>query len=84
MIHELLAVYAHTAWAGWMKYMFSKSQLNPDGSVRIPAEFVQRWTRQMNTSYKELPESEKLSDRDEADKIMKVVTENRWFVKESK
>jgi len=84
MMRELLAAYAHTAWAGWMKYMFSKSQLNLDGSVRIPAELVQRWTRQMNTPYEELPESEKLSDRDEADKIMKVVTENRWFVKERK
>lgn len=68
-----LAAYAHEAWAGWMRYLFSKSTLNLDGSVTIPREFAERWLRQMTTPYDELPENEKQSDRDEAEKIQEIV-----------
>jgi hypothetical protein len=70
MLRELLATYAHQAWSGWMQYMFGKSELQPDGSLIIPADLVQRWKRQMNTLYTDLPESEKKSDREEADKML--------------
>lgn len=68
-LREELADYAHDAWSGWMKYLFSKSTFNPDGSVTIPKESVDRWTMQMNTKYDDLPEDMKRSDRDEADVI---------------
>lgn len=80
-IREELAAYAHKAWAGWMKYLFSKcdatmpnilSALNSK-SLIIPAEFVERWVRQMNTPYSELPEDEKESDRKEAEKMMAIM-----------
>ena len=67
---EQFAEYAHDAWAGWMSYLFSKSTKNEDGTVTIPAWAVERWTRQMNTQYWDLPEEEKNSDREEADKII--------------
>jgi hypothetical protein len=70
---DALSNYAHDAWSGWMKYMFSKSTKNEDGSVTIPSSLVDRWTRQMNTSYWELPETEKESDRDEARKMLEIV-----------
>lgn len=70
---ELLAAYAHNAWAGWMRYLFSKSISNADGSVTIPPELVQRWQRQMNTAYADLPDEERESDRQEADKILSIV-----------
>ena len=41
---EQLADYAHDAWSGWMKYMFSKCTKNLDGSMTIPANSVERWT----------------------------------------
>ena len=75
---EKLAEYAHDAWSGWMRYMFEKCE-----KIEIPRfhEFtvipewaVERWTRQMNTSYKDLPEEEKKSDREEAMKIFEVIT----------
>ncbi len=78
VIKERLARYAHSAWKGWMKYMFSKSNLHPDGSVTIPAEYVQRWQRQMHTAYSDLPAEEQKSDQAEADRIMEIVTGN-WF-----
>lgn len=68
---ERLAAYAHDAWAGWMRYMFSKC-VDHDGESVIPQWAVERWTRQMMTAYQDLPEGEKESDRAEADKILAI------------
>lgn len=70
---EALAAYAHEAWSGWMKYLFEHSEIYTDGSVGIPVDLVRRWYRQMNTPYAALPESEKESDRAEADKMLAIV-----------
>ena len=70
---EALADYAHAAWSGWMKYQFSKAELQPDGTWTMPAWAVERWQRQMNTPYAELPEEEKASDRKEADEMLAIV-----------
>jgi len=70
--NEQLAAYAHEAWAGWMRYLFSLCTHNKDGSVTIPKEQVERWIRQMGTAYEGLPEDEKQSDRVEALKIMRI------------
>ena len=69
---DALADYAHEAWSGWMKYLFSKSTLNEDGSVTIPKELVDRWTRQMNTNYYRLSEQEQESDKVEARKMLEI------------
>jgi len=70
---EALADYAHAAWSGWMKYQFSKAEIQPDGTWIMPAWAVERWQRQMNTPYTELPEEEKASDRKEADEMLAIV-----------
>jgi len=70
---ELLADYAHEAWAGWMRYVFGICKLNGDESATIPRWAVERWTRQMETPYEMLSEKEKDSDRKEADKILKII-----------
>lgn len=72
-VRENLASYAHEAWCGWMIYMFSKCVRKNDGTMSIPKWAVDRWVRQSNTKYLELPESEKKSDREEAEKIFKVI-----------
>lgn len=69
-LRELLAEYAHTAWAGWMAYLFSKCVKLPDGGYYMPAWAAQRWERQVATAYSELPEGERASDREEADKML--------------
>lgn len=70
---EELADLAHRQWARWMEYLFEKSTLNEDGTVTVPKWAVDRWKRQVNTEYKDLPEEEKESDRNEARRVIGVV-----------
>lgn len=70
LVREALAAYAHEAWSGWMKYMFGKCERSLQQQVVIPDWAVERWTRQMNTLYAELPEAERASDRKEADEML--------------
>ena len=60
-----------------MKYLFTKGQhteqLEGGGTFTIDAGSVRRWTYQMNTSYAELPENMKPSDREEARKIIAII-----------
>jgi len=70
LTREMLATLAHQQWSGWMEYLFEKSTLNDDGTVAIPKWAVERWTRQMNTEYKDLPDDEKESNGTEADKVI--------------
>lgn len=54
-LKEDLSDYAHEAWSGWMKYMFKQGKFNDDGTWTMPKTSVERWQRQMETSYKKLP-----------------------------
>jgi hypothetical protein len=59
----------HDRWARWQKHMFSKGTIVKvglhEGDLIIPAEFVDRWFRQIDTTYADLSEPEKESDRKE-------------------
>ena len=75
-LREKLADLAHSQWSGWTEYLFEKSIRHPrTGGVTIPHTLVKRWVRQMRTPYAELSESEKDSDRKEADKFLTVLKE---------
>lgn len=69
-VKETIAEVCHNQWSGWMRYLFSKSIHNDDGSVTIPVALVQRWKRQMSTKYCDLSKTEQDSDRKEAEKFM--------------
>lgn len=74
-LREQLAAVQHDIWAHWMRYLYSQCRrpdLADDGSLIIPADKVRRWARQMATSYAELPESERVSDCEQADKVLAV------------
>lgn len=70
ILKEAIAEVCHDQWSGWMKYLFSKSIYNADGSVTISPKLTQRWARQMNTKYCNLSQAEQDSDRKEADKFL--------------
>lgn len=75
---EALAEYAHDAWAGWMRHLYSECRRGPrtapyGDSLVIPAEWRARWLRQMDTLYAHLSEAEKDSDRAEARKMLAIM-----------
>ena len=65
-IVEVLAAQEHDRWSRWMEYLISKCEINANGSVTIPKEFVDHWTRQLQTDYYQLTPSERDSDRKES------------------
>lgn len=72
-VRESLAELAHEQWSGWMRHLFSKSTINPDGTATLPAWGVERWQRQVNTPYAQLSDEEQNSDRKEADRVLAVI-----------
>jgi hypothetical protein len=64
MVDELAAI-EHERWSRWQRYLHSKGQRLPDGSLLIPADFVERWDRQIATPYAALSDDEKESDREQ-------------------
>lgn len=75
---DQLAAYAHSAWAGWMHYLFQFGEMTPDGRFILNADKVARWQRQMTTPYESLSDLEKMSDLIEADKILAILAERDW------
>src|SRR5260370_16684731 len=62
---EALADKEHASWARWMHYLFSKCYETYDGNYVIPVELVDRWRKQLNTSYAKLSEQKNKSHREE-------------------
>ena len=72
-LREKIADVQHAIWAHWMRYLFSCCIENDDGSATIPADKVSRWLGQKARTYDQLSEKEKDSDREQADKVLKVL-----------
>lgn len=70
---EKLAAAEHERWSHWQRYMHSKCERKPDGSLVIPPELVEQWERQIATPYGALSESEKESDRDQVRRCLPVI-----------
>jgi hypothetical protein len=77
-LREDLAALSHQVWAHWMTYLFSVCEDDGNGRLVIPTEKHKRWRRQMATTYKDLPESEKESDREQADKYIDMIERWKW------
>jgi hypothetical protein len=63
-VNEESAEFAHWMWSKWMIWMFENGGEIKDGIWTMKKEKYERWQKQMNTSYKDLSEEEKQSDRD--------------------
>lgn len=72
-IIEELAFIEHERWSHWQRYMHGKGVKASDGSLIIPAELAEHWERQMTTTYSDLTEEEKESDREQVRKYLPVI-----------
>lgn len=70
---EQLAHIEHERWSHWQNYVHSKGLRQADGSLVIPASLVDRWERQMSTSYADLSDEEKISDREQVEKYLPII-----------
>lgn len=64
---EKLAELEHDQWAHWTVYFLNN----------LTDKNIERWQRQINIPYSELTETEKDSDRAWADKVLKIVREEK-------
>lgn len=78
-LREVLAYLCHEQWTGWMEYLFQVCPEREHGHREIPASLVVRWKRQMASDYFHLPEEEKKSDQVEADKIIALLTRQKFL-----
>lgn len=72
---ETLAGIEHERWSHWQRYMHGKCERHADGSLTISPDLVLQWERQFATSYSNLTESEKESDREQVRRYLPVVME---------
>jgi len=72
-LRERLAEIEHERWSHWQRYMHSKCQKQPDGSLMIPAELAERWERQASTEFADLTDKEKDSDREQVDRYLPTI-----------
>jgi len=70
---ETGAALEHERWARWQAYVFSRCLRNPDGSMTMSREDVERWRKQIETPYGQLSETEKESDRKESRSYLPLV-----------
>lgn len=70
---EPLAAVEHERWAHWQRYMHDRAIRQADGSLLIPASQVQRWEKQIASSYAALSEEEKESDRQQVRKYLPII-----------
>ena len=70
---EDLAAIEHDRWSHWQRYLHGRGERRPDGSLVLPAELVRQWDAQMETSYANLSESEKSSDREQVRRYLPVI-----------
>ncbi|MEZ5379648.1 MAG: hypothetical protein R2733_24330 [Acidimicrobiales bacterium] len=71
---ERLSAIEHERWAHWQRYVHSQCEPDVDGSLRIPAELVERWTDQIDRPYAYLSEAEKESDREQVRRYLPTIT----------
>jgi hypothetical protein len=72
---EQLADLEHARWAHWQRYLHDHAERTDDGALVIAADMVERWERQIETPYADLPEEEKESDREQVRRYIPLVAD---------
>lgn len=72
---EQLAAIEHERWSHWQKYLHGKCIANPDGTLTIPKDLVEKWSRQAAMPYADLGDAEKDSDREQVRRYLPVIAD---------
>ena len=70
---EQLAAAEHERWSHWQSFLHEQCVEQPDGSLMIPPHLVDRWSSQLSTSYENLSEEEKESDREQVRRYLPII-----------
>jgi hypothetical protein len=71
---ETLASVEHERWSHWQRYLHSKCvPIGDGGDLLIPSDLVKRWEEQFGTSYSNLSENAKESDREQVRKYLPII-----------
>jgi hypothetical protein len=83
-LREKLAAIEHERWADWQRYMHSMGTWSqfadihggpPKDILYFPASYITHLERQINTTYDNLSEAEKQSDREQVDRYLPLLTQ---------
>jgi hypothetical protein len=82
-LFEKLAAIEHSRWAHWQRYVHSKGVRMTDGSLMLPPGLVAQWDRQIATTYENLDDQEKDSDREQVQKYLPLISAalNEWVAR---
>ena len=73
-LKEKLATIEHERWADWQRHVHCMCIPSAiENGMVIPTHLVQQWERQINTSYADLSEEERQSDRDQVDRYWDLI-----------
>lgn len=75
VVLDRLASIEHERWAHWQRFIHSKAEQMPDGTMVIPADLVARWSRQIETPYEALTPDERESDREQVRRYLPAIVE---------
>lgn len=76
---EQLAAIEHERWADWQKWCHKVLRENNPSPEQ--GDILERWDKQIETSYEKLSESEKQSDRDQVKRYWPLITQ---YIEEEK
>lgn len=75
-LREKLAAIEHERWADWQSWVHNQGHIYEDKlgkSLVLPWEVVERWNRQILTSYASLSDKEKASDMEQVDRYWHLI-----------
>lgn len=78
-LEDMFASRIHDVWSHWQKYLHSKLKYTEQDGVAfyiLDADLYERWSRQIDSTYKELSDEERKSDMNIYNQFYKQIIDN--------
>ncbi len=73
---EILAALEHNGWSIWQRHVHSSGVINENGFLVLPPDLIEKWEKQITTSYRDLSEEDKEKDRAEVRRVLQIIMAN--------